>query len=1027
MRRIRFTGFPTGSSVSLEASQGVETVAANAATWGALAGLATFTAGQWSLNDEPSVTGDVAVIDFFAVPEQVGHTAECFEILKDDGVTQTVEMVLMGPLLNSRRRIRVAAGTTTSVQARVVWREDATGFEIAGQWSPVRTVVPTVGAPVLTLAAGRTAGVAPLGIQFEAELAGTGGLRPFHDVRYKWTFPETGDWTGIASDFEWARQKQTDFGPVCAFTFVQPNTAATVTCEATFYNPVTGQNETITEAIVIEVEDPDVVFAGSNTITVGDRGQGDDYDAADIGAAASAISGVGAGRVRRLSLRRGLTYSGAISISTNQNLVRLSITAHGTGNDPVIEGIDLRELQPGGEATVSGLDAVGPYDPRNPETTSVGPDHFFFNFSGVPVTLHGCRSRGGKIAVFCSQSGTIISDCDIGHWFDYGVLGNIGFVSLVGTSIKQDPSVLRLGDGKLGANVSPYFADHGPFRFGGDIQGATSFSKCDIFSNSNWADNAIPQNPIRWNSGGELGKTFYLNMCQIEGGGFGFGVNPGLGRGLTPQYLLCERFRHVATGSGNQALTVTLGGTTFRNAIVVQPDVPGEGPDTLRQLVRLGIGTAPHKNGNEFNPVEVHNCALIDLRSDANALAPFDPNRARESQDFYTDILGFAFDPSAVTTTNNIFHAPNRSVGSGWQQNGQAPLDTAQGRAPNYPGAKVSGLVDITYSGLTGGSFVISNKTQVTLTGATSGATANPYGLDLGGQVPALMTSAADFQPGETVNITGEMTGSFVLDTVTARDLLMTRYANTADVTASFAPLDTSPAIGAASSGKVAPDDWNGVLRATTLASLTRSTPSAGPYEPELEGDGSGGGQGEQGSGQGSGSGVTGSADFSDDFNRADAPDLGPNWAVLEPGWTIVGNAAQTTENARSQALTPASSADMEVAFSYTGLTGDIAVFVRDDTGPSFVRFRVRTNRFDVIQRNAGVWGSEYRSTGIVPPSSGTLRCRLIGQSFEILLDDVTVHSGTIAEPAIDNQTGNVTLFAITGQTIDDFAIGSLA
>ena len=165
-------------------------------------------------------------------------------------------------------------------------------------------------------------------------------------------------------------------------------------------------------------------------------------------------------------------------------------------------------------------------------------------------------------------------------------------------------------------------------------------------------------------------------------------------------------------------------------------------------------------------------------------------------------------------------------------------------------------------------------------------------------------------------------------------------------------------------------------------------------------------------------------SDFADDFNRADAPDLGPGWAVDDPGWTISGNAAFATQNATSVAVTPASSPDIEVQFSYSNLTGDVAVFCRYDAGPSFVRFRVRTSRLDVIQRNAGVWGDELRTSGYTPPANGTLRCRIVGQDFEMLINDVIVHSGTIPETAISNPTGEVRLFGATGQTVDDFSLG---
>ena len=155
-------------------------------TWGQVAGLASFAAHQWTLEDEPSVTGDVARIDFLSMPSEPGYTPGYFEILKDDGAEPVIERIPMGPALSDVRRIRVSAGRATTVYARVIWVETATGFEMASVWSNARTVTPTVGAPVLVLSRSRAVGVAPAGIQFQAELRGSGELRPYHDVRYRW-------------------------------------------------------------------------------------------------------------------------------------------------------------------------------------------------------------------------------------------------------------------------------------------------------------------------------------------------------------------------------------------------------------------------------------------------------------------------------------------------------------------------------------------------------------------------------------------------------------------------------------------------------------------------------------------------------------------------------------------------------------------------------------------------------------------------------------------------------------------------
>ncbi len=115
----------------------------------------------------------------------------------------------------------------------------------------------------LSLIPARTSGVAPLSVFFDATgtTDPTMTSRPFHDLEYTWDFgdPSSGTWANGAQPN--VSSKNTATGPVSAHVFETPGTY-TVTLTA-----FDGVNTNTTNT-TITVDDPDVVFAGTNTICV---------------------------------------------------------------------------------------------------------------------------------------------------------------------------------------------------------------------------------------------------------------------------------------------------------------------------------------------------------------------------------------------------------------------------------------------------------------------------------------------------------------------------------------------------------------------------------------------------------------------------------------------------------------------------------------------------------------------------------------------------------------------------------------
>jgi hypothetical protein len=118
----------------------------------------------------------------------------------------------------------------------------------------------TTGNILNPIAATRSSGVAPLSVFFDGIATSAG--HPFHDVEYRWNFGDSnaGVWTTGAN--RCVNSKNADTGPVAAHVFEKKGT---YTVTETAFDGVS----TSIKYHTIVVDDPDVVFAGSNTICIG--------------------------------------------------------------------------------------------------------------------------------------------------------------------------------------------------------------------------------------------------------------------------------------------------------------------------------------------------------------------------------------------------------------------------------------------------------------------------------------------------------------------------------------------------------------------------------------------------------------------------------------------------------------------------------------------------------------------------------------------------------------------------------------
>ena len=183
----------------------------------------------------------------------------------------------------------------------------------------------------------RISGVAPLGVFFDATgTTSTTTIRPFHEVSYQWDFddPTSGNWNSWdATSSTWGPgdlSKNQARGPHASHVFEKPGSYDVL------LNTMDSNGNTATKQVTIDVQDPDVVFAGTNTVCFSGSG---DFGGCPAGAQQVTTSNFNTAMThaapgKRLLLHRGEQWTAASSanlVASGPN----TLAAYGNSADSV--------------------------------------------------------------------------------------------------------------------------------------------------------------------------------------------------------------------------------------------------------------------------------------------------------------------------------------------------------------------------------------------------------------------------------------------------------------------------------------------------------------------------------------------------------------------------------------------------------------------------------------------------------------------------------------------------------------------
>jgi len=393
----------------------------------------------------------------------------------------------------------------------------------------------------------------------------------------------------------------------------------------------------------------------------------------------SAIDAKGAAYLRVLfNGGEAVTFTSQIDA---RNTLGIAVGSYGTGRAtlPLMKNKEswdshlVRPKSPGGDLKYYNINISGEYDAER-ERGHPGQSPFWrdaicdlmfhrVNFTGA--TLIGTTAAAGSCLV-------MFSEVDVTNWQDMGIylqaatLTGTKYYAVINSAVHQNANAAQgafangLGD-KVLSNV------HGPMR--AEQPDHLNLRCIDFFSRNGWSGGlggSADQPCFRHNSNGVQGQYLTMDRCAMEGG---YQVIKARGQDASTQDVpgnwVVDKLLTVGSPETQFHIECHFGGTTIRNWLAVETNVPKNSYGLLAGMGSFGIDTAEVLAVNQDSEVAVYNSTLISLLSTAN-------NRAESSEptnenvegvvNGYT-ISGDVDDPfNNFTNDNNVEHFPNQNT-----------------------------------------------------------------------------------------------------------------------------------------------------------------------------------------------------------------------------------------------------------------------------------------------------------------------------------------------------------------------------
>ncbi len=522
----------------------------------------------------------------------------------------------------------ISATSTTFTIAHIYIAEifSSAGWQLAGGMISGCSTTGDTGAITLSIVPSRFIGVAPLSVFFDAAATtATATTRPFHELEYRWNF---GDPAGSpVSGMYWSMgsrpgvsSRNVALGPEASHVFETPGT---YTVNLTITD---GTNSVSNSCALIVVEDPDTVFAGTNTICVAATstpvaGAGGCPAGATVvqqSNFATAINTYAKTR-RRVLFRRGDTFTATASGAVSETGPGI-IGAYGTGALPIAK------IVAGGSFPIFLM--------SGPSTPGIGDWRVMdFDIDGSSVVdqmVTGLGSNGGfnqllalRLNIHDIYRGVGAGLDLLNYWNSHGSPGHTIFDqwAVVDSNITGLPGCnavsflcdWRIYLGGKRSTIQGNYLDNQ--NDGGSHVLRSEYTYKGVFSNNTLTRTGISQHAIKlhsttWGVAGvsdPAGTGVYSEMVVIADNKIIGGNNPWTVSFGPQDELYNERVRNIifernwiTSGSGSQ-IGVENGASesTFRNNIF---DMTGAAYHTAIANTLRGISPAP-----EPNNVQIYN------------------------------------------------------------------------------------------------------------------------------------------------------------------------------------------------------------------------------------------------------------------------------------------------------------------------------------------------------------------------------------------------------------------------------------